>query len=338
MEPCIGGKFRLGRKIGKGSFGEVYVGTDIQTNKEVAIKLESTKTPYPQLPYESRIYRILQGGTGIPNMRWYGVDGGYNVLAMDLLGPSLENQFNCCNRRFTLKTVLMLADQMMNRIEFIHSRSFLHRDIKPDNFLVGSNNRVYVIDFGLAKKYRDSLTCRHVPYRENKSLVGSMRYASLNTHLGIEQSRRDDMESLGYLLMYFLNGSLPWQGLKPVGNKKQREDKISQKKASTSIEVLCRGYPTEFVSYFHHCRSLRFEDKPDYAYLKRLFRDLFVRQGFEFDLVFDWIVIKHQQSTPSRQVLGSDDANYESAIKGIDGLKINNNGDDNGSKAKLLSE
>ncbi|KAG5559170.1 hypothetical protein RHGRI_008925 [Rhododendron griersonianum] len=313
MEPRVGNKFRLGRKIGSGSFGEIYLGTNIQTNEEVAIKLENVKTKHPQLLYESKLYRILQGGTGIPNVRWFGMEGDYNVLVMDLLGPSLEDLFNFCSRKLSLKTVLMLADQMINRVEFVHSKSFLHRDIKPDNFLMGLGrraNQVYIIDFGLAKKYRDTTTHQHIPYRENKNLTGTARYASMNTHLGIgiciEQSRRDDLESLGYVLMYFLRGSLPWQGLK-AGNKKQKYEKISERKVSTSIEALCRGYPTEFASYFHYCRSLRFDDKPDYAYLKRIFRDLFIREGFQFDYVFDWTILKYQQSQiaapPSRALV-----------------------------------
>ncbi|KAJ6853808.1 casein kinase 1-like protein 2 isoform X1 [Iris pallida] len=298
MEPRVGNKFRLGRKIGSGSFGEIYLGTNIQTNEEVAIKLENVKTKHPQLLYESKLYRILQGGTGIPNVRWFGVEGDYNVLVMDLLGPSLEDLFTFCSRKLSLKTVLMLADQMINRVEFVHAKSFLHRDIKPDNFLMGLGrraNQVYIIDFGLAKKYRDTSTHQHIPYRENKNLTGTARYASMNTHLGIEQSRRDDLESLGYVLMYFLRGSLPWQGLK-AGTKKQKYEKISERKVSTSIEALCRGYPSEFASYFHYCRSLRFDDKPDYAYLKRIFRDLFIREGFQFDYVFDWTILKYQQS------------------------------------------
>ncbi|KAH9665020.1 Casein kinase 1-like protein 2 [Citrus sinensis] len=308
MEPRVGNKFRLGRKIGSGSFGEIYLGTNIQTNEEVAIKLENVKTKHPQLQYEAKLYKILQGGTGIPNLRWFGVEGDYNVLVIDLLGPSLEDLFNFCSRKLSLKTVLMLADQMINRVEFVHSKSFLHRDIKPDNFLMGLGrraNQVYIIDFGLAKRYRDTATHQHIPYRENKNLTGTARYASMNTHLGIEQSRRDDLESLGYVLMYFLRGSLPWQGLK-AGTKKQKYEKISEKKVSTSIEALCRGYPTEFASYFHYCRSLRFDDKPDYAYLKRLFRDLFIREGFQFDYVFDWTILKYQQSqvsTPARAIV-----------------------------------
>ncbi|KAJ0453917.1 putative protein kinase CK1-CK1 family [Helianthus annuus] len=297
MDHVVGGKFKLGRKIGSGSFGELFLGVNIQSGEEVAIKLESIKTKHPQLHYESKVYMLLQGGTGIPNLKWYGAEGEYNIMVIDLLGPSLEDLFNYCNRKFSLKTVLMLADQLINRVEYMHARGFLHRDIKPDNFLMGLGrkaNQVYAIDFGLAKKYRDLQTHKHIPYRENKNLTGTARYASVNTHLGVEQSRRDDLESLGYVLMYFLRGSLPWQGLR-AGNKKQKYDKISEKKMLTPIEVLCKSYPSEFISYFHYCRSLRFEDKPDYSYLKRLFRDLFIREGYQFDYVFDWTMLKYPQ-------------------------------------------
>ncbi|RYQ98309.1 hypothetical protein Ahy_B08g094361 isoform C [Arachis hypogaea] len=235
MEPRIANKFRLGRKLGSGSFGEIYLGTNVQTNEEVAIKLESIKTKHPQLLYESKLYKILQGGTGIPNLKWFGVEGEYNVLVIDLLGPSLEDLFNFCSRKLSLKTVLMLADQMINRVEFIHSKSFLHRDIKPDNFLMGLGrraNQLFMRLFG--DNYFPSK--RVAAFIENKNLTGTARYASMNTHLGIEQSRRDDLESLGFVLMYFLRGSLPWQGLK-AGTKKQKYDKISEKKVSTSIEV-----------------------------------------------------------------------------------------------------
>ncbi|XP_044499821.1 casein kinase 1-like protein 10 [Mangifera indica] len=301
MDQVIGGKFKLGRKIGSGSFGELYLGVNVQSGEEVAVKLESVKTKHPQLHYESKLYMLLQGGTGIPHLKWFGVESEYNVMVIDLLGPSLEDLFNYCSRKFTLKTVLMLADQLINRVEYMHSRGFLHRDIKPDNFLMGlgrKSNQVYIIDYGLAKKYRDLQTHKHIPYRENKNLTGTARYASVNTHLGVEQSRRDDLESLGYVLMYFLRGSLPWQGLK-AGTKKQKYDKISEKKMLTPIEVLCKSYPSEFTSYFHYCRSLRFEDKPDYSYLKRLFRDLFIREGYQFDYVFDWTILKHPQTGSS---------------------------------------
>jgi len=297
MELRVGKKYRLGRKIGSGSFGDIYLGTNMTTGEEVAIKLESVKTKHPQLLYESKIYRILHGGLGIPNVRWYGIEGDYNVMVLDLLGPSLEDLFNYCGRRFQLKTVLMLADQLLSRLEYVHTKSFIHRDVKPDNFLIGLGKRqsvIHIIDFGLAKKYRDPRSHQHIPYRENKNLTGTARYASINTHIGIEQSRRDDLESLGYVLMYFIRGSLPWQGLK-ANTKKQKYERIMDRKMSTSTEQLCKGYATEFRSYFEYCRSLRFEDRPDYAYLKRLFKELFYRKGFQYDNMFDWTILNLQQ-------------------------------------------
>ena len=238
-------------------------------------------------------------------------------MVIDLLGPSLEDLFNFCNRKFSLKTVLLLADQLVrnqathptqvpvvevlilqiSRIEYIHSRNFIHRDIKPDNFLMGigkRGNQVNVIDFGLAKKYRDPKTHLHIPYRENKNLTGTARYTSINTHLGVEQARRDDLESLAYVLMYFLRGSLPWQGLK-AATKKQKYDRIMEKKMTTPSDLLCRGFPNEFAIFLNYTRALRFDDKPDYSYLRKLFRDLFVREGYQYDYVFDWSVQRSVQ-------------------------------------------
>jgi casein kinase 1/casein kinase I family protein HRR25 len=323
MELRVGKKYRLGRKIGSGSFGDIYLGTNMTTGEEVAIKLESVKTKHPQLLYESKIYRILHGGLGIPNVRWYGIEGDYNVMVLDLLGPSLEDLFNYCGRRFQLKTVLMLADQLLGRLEYVHTKSFIHRDVKPDNFLIGLGKRqsvIHIIDFGLAKKYRDPRSHQHIPYRENKNLTGTARYASINTHIGIEQSRRDDLESLGYVLMYFVRGSLPWQGLK-ANTKKQKYERIMDRKMSTSTEQLCKGYATEFRSYFEYCRSLRFEDRPDYAYLKRLFKELFYRKGFQYDNMFDWTVLNLQQERaklPPERPLISGAAGGGAAGKGED--------------------
>lgn len=275
-----------------------YVGTNIISGEEIAIKLESVKAKHPQLEYEARVYKSLAGGVGIPFVRWFGTECDYNAMVIDLLGPSLEDLFNFCNRKFSLKTVLLLADQLISRIEYIHAKSFIHRDIKPDNFLMGigkRGNQVNVIDFGLAKKYRDPKTHFHIPYRENKNLTGTARYASINTHLGVEQSRRDDMESLGYVMLYFCRGSLPWQGLK-AATKKQKYDRIMEKKMTTPTEVLCRGFPNEFAIYLNYTRSLRFDDKPDYSYLRKIFRDLFVRESFQYDYVFDWTVYKYQKN------------------------------------------
>lgn len=178
----------------------------------------------------------------------------------------------------------------MQRIEYVHYRHFLHRDIKPDNFAMGlgpHTRHVYLLDFGLAKRYRDPRTLFHIPYREQKSLTGTARYASLNTHLGVEQSRRDDLESLGYVLTYFLKGSLPWQGLK-AATKEEKYAKILQKKRSTSIEQLTADLPPEFALFFNYVRSLQFDERPDYTYLRKIFRNAFIRERFRTDDVYDW--------------------------------------------------
>jgi serine/threonine protein kinase len=303
-EIIVGHKFRLGRKIGSGSFGEIYEGLNIETGSTYAIKLEPIQAKHPQLLYESRLYKLLnQKGRveGIPALRWYGMEGDYNVMVVDLLGPSLEDLFNFCGRKFSLKTVLMLAEQMITRVEFLHNNDIIHRDIKPDNFLMGVGKRshiCYCIDLGLAKKYRDSRTQQHIPYRENKHLTGTARYASVNAHLGIEQSRRDDLESLGYVLMYFMRGSLPWQGLK-AATTKQKYEKIAEKKRTTSVEALCKGYPKEFATYLNYTKRLRFTDTPDYAYLRSLFRELFNRESYTLDFVFDWNLKKIQEKATS---------------------------------------
>ncbi|CAF0954797.1 unnamed protein product [Brachionus calyciflorus] len=312
MELRVGQKYRLGRKIGSGSFGDIYLGYNIVTNEEVGIKLECTKTKHPQLHIESKIYRLLQGGVGIPSLKWCGGEGDYNVMVMELLGPSLEDLFNFCSRKFGLKTVLLLADQTISRIEYIHSKNFIHRDIKPDNFLMGlakKGNLVYIIDFGLAKKFRDPRTHQHIAYRENKNLTGTARYASINTHMGVEQSRRDDLESLGYVFMYFNRGSLPWQGLK-AQTKRQKYERISEKKMATGVDELCKGFPVEFSNYLGYCRSLRFDDRPDYQYLRQLFRNLFHRQGFTYDYMFDWNNLKFNNNN-SNQNKSNQESNGE---------------------------
>jgi len=333
----VANKYRLGRKIGSGAFGDIYLATNVTNNEEVAIKLESVRSKHPQLFYEAKLYKILAGGIGIPAVRWYGVEGEYNVMVLDLLGPSLEDLFNYCGRKFTLKTVLMLADQMLRRIEWVHSKNFLHRDIKPDNFLMGlakRGNQVFLIDFGLAKKYRDPKTHTHIPFREHKSLTGTARYASVNAHLGKEQSRRDDLESLGYVLMYFMRGSLPWQGLK-APTKKQKYEKISDKKCSTSIELLCKGSPVEFQQYLTYARTLNFEDKPDYGYLRKLFRELFVRESYKYDAMFDWTTLKSGENPTGVTMSEGPPAEGPSSLENEENWKEEKNGNtSNGEESK----
>jgi serine/threonine protein kinase len=166
-------------------------------------------------------------------------------MVMEYLGSSLEDLFAHSKKHFSLKTTLMLAGQMIGRLEYIHSRQYLHRDIKPDNFAMGRGQKaslVYLIDFGLARRYKNLETGQHIAYKEGKSLTGTARYASIRTHMGIEQSRRDDIEGLLYVLIYFLKGELPWQRLK-TKNKEKKYKKIMELKQNTHIETLCEGLP-----------------------------------------------------------------------------------------------
>lgn len=249
-EILIGEDFALcaSKKLGAGAFGEIYQGYSIKHSRDIAIKLESVKNKHSQLQYEAKIYSALQGGAGIPHFYWYGAQGNYNILVIELLGSSLEDLFNSCNRLFSVKTMLMVAEQMLNRIEFFHNRSFIHRDIKPDNFMMGvgkNKNNVYAIDFGLAKRFRDPKTGVHIPFKDGKSLTGTARYVSINTHLGFEQARRDDIESLILVMIYFLKGELPWQGLK-AKNIKEKYQKIKEKKLAMKEEELCEKLPSKF--------------------------------------------------------------------------------------------
>lgn len=294
----INGRYELGKKIGFGSFGDIFAGRDNVTGKTVAIKMEPRSSKHNQLAHEFRVYERLQGCDGIPRVFWFGRDGGYNVLVLERKGYNLEQLFNKCHRRFSLKTVLMLTDKLLRRVESLHSNHYVHRDIKPENFLLGlsphKDNEIYIIDFGLAKHYRDPVTREHVLYKDGKSLTGTARYASINAHMGIELSRRDDVEELALVLLYLQRGSLPWQGIY-ARSKKEKYARILDEKLNHSITELCREGPKEFGTMLHYARSLRFDEAPDYRYLRRMFRNLFHRLRFLPDEKYDWMILEDQK-------------------------------------------
>lgn len=286
----VNNKYRITRRIGGGSFGEIYMGVG-PNNEKVAVKFERHGTRCPQLRHEYKVYRELTGCHGFCQVYHFGTQDNYNVMVMDLLGPSLEDLFNKCNRRFSLKTVLQIADQMLERADTLHSRHLIHRDIKPANFVIGLNENaanIFCVDFGLSKRYRHPKNLHHIPHRDGRSLTGTPRYASINNHLGIEQSRRDDLESIGYVLIYFLKGSLPWQGLK-AKNAQKKYRLILEKKQQVSIAQLCQGCPSQFAEFLAYTRSLKFDAKPDIPYLRKLFRDLYHAQGCgSIPKLWDW--------------------------------------------------
>lgn len=294
----VAGKYVFREKLACGGCATVYVGYHRLALKEVAIKVErvrasakGTKGSSP-LTLESRLYKRLMGGPGIPWMVHSGRFGKFNVMVTDLLGSSLHDLLQLCNGRFSLKTTLLLADQLITRIEFLHSRSVIHRDIKPSNFVMGVGKQkhlVHVIDFGLAKKFQDRR--QHIPLRNSgRHGVGTSVFASLNTHLGIESSRRDDIESLAYTLIYFAAGTLPWQDL-PTSNQPSTWDAIYRMKLEF-LPILGVGLEPEFGMLLTYARSLAFSEKPSYEQLRALFRGLAARREIQYDGVFDWF--KHQ--------------------------------------------
>lgn len=286
----VGGKFRILKKIGDGAFNEIYQGSDIFDNSEIAIKLEHNSIKYPQLLFESRLLESIPG-IGIPKVYWAGVSGEYNVMVFELLGKNLEELLQNCDKKFSLKTTLMIAIQVLDRIRHLHMHNYIHRDIKPQNFSIGRGENehiIYLIDFGLAKRYREEYTNFHIPLRQNIKLTGTIRYASCNALNKKELSRRDDMESIGYLLIYLLKGSLPWQGLK-IKQKSEKYSKIKELKMSLEPEKLCEDLPDEFKEYIESVKNLEFEEEPDYGRYINMFTELFKKKEYVKDYMYDWV-------------------------------------------------
>ncbi|OAA56725.1 casein kinase 1, delta subunit [Niveomyces insectorum RCEF 264] len=273
-------RFRVDRKIGQGGFGLVYLGTDLASGTEVAMKLSQDREEIGHLRKEKEIYDILAGGAGIPRVVWYGDECDYDVLVHELLGPSLGDLLRYCGGTFSLKTVLLVADQMIARIRYIHSKGYVHRDVTPSNFLLGVGrfgNTIYAIDFGVSEEFKDDERARKA---SNLPFVATLAYASINNHQG-----RDDLESLGCVLIYFLRGTLPWA--RPAHHNKDPRNMVMGMKMDMASDKLCEGLPSAFTRYMDYVRSLPFAEKPDYAYIRKLFRSLFRAKGFQYDNVFD---------------------------------------------------
>ena len=284
------GKYKAIKKIGSGSFGYVFKGINLSDQKNVAIKIEKKDTNINLLQKES-YYLYQLKGIGIPDIISYGYSGNYNVLIMTLLGESLGKIFYKNGNFFPLKDICMFTIQILHRIEYVHSKYLIHRDIKPENFLIGEPDKymIYVIDFGLSKKYKSSRTNKHIQFKLTKKFTGTARYASINAVRGAEQSRRDDLEAIGYMLMYFFNrGKLPWQGVS-CKERAEKYGKIYNMKKNLNYEEFCKNMPREIIEYMRYCKELKFEEKPDYDYLRNLFELALKKNNMVNDLKFSWI-------------------------------------------------
>ena len=279
-------KYTCVKKLGKGSFGSIYQA--VYGKEEYALKFEDRKKNNDLLQNEAAIMNYLKG-PNIPTVKSYGFTSSYNILVMQLLGRDLEHHFKK-RKKFSVKTVCMLGFQMINILENIHEKHILHRDIKPENFVMGLNQNskiVYLIDFGLAKKYRSMSTLIQYPLTMKKKFTGTARYASINVLKGYEHSRRDELESLGYIFIYFLKGKLPWQNIK-VKDKEEKFKKILQKKLEISSNELCLGIPKEFEIFLEYVKNLKYDEKPDYNMLKDLLYKIMKDGNYKNDYIYDW--------------------------------------------------
>mmetsp|Transcript_113214 Transcript_113214/g.283452 ORF Transcript_113214/g.283452 Transcript_113214/m.283452 type:complete len:416 (+) Transcript_113214:86-1333(+) len=272
------GRFKRGHLIGEGTFGKVYSAINTKTKQEVAVKVEDISSDSSQLQHEAEVLQLLRGTAqpqGFAEHFYSGQECLCMVLVMELLGSNLEHMLDVCSGTFQVKSTVLIAEQLLQRFEYLHSKGVVHRDVKPENFVLGvkeKQHHLHVIDFGLSNRWY--YNGRHTELRRYEGMIGTVRYASLSAHRFLEQSRRDDLEALGHMLLYFLRGSLPWSGLPANLEQRQKLKKIRLKKESVSYAVLCKGFPKEFERYVSYCRGLGFRERPDYAMLRGLFRSL----------------------------------------------------------------
>lgn len=296
----IADRYKLsGDAVACGAFGCIYQAIDLkepdEKGKLYAVKVEHLDCDYPQLGHEARMYKVLEGSEGIPRGYAYEEKENMAILVMDMLGDSLQKLFEKRGKVFSVKTCLMLAEQMLTRVQYLHEMNYVHRDLKPANFVVGypgtkQRNTVFILDFGLTKKWRNHLTKEIRPFEQRYyGAVGTPMFASHIADQGMEQARKDDLESLGYILLYFLQ-SLPWANIDEGMETDAYLDKIVDQKKNLPLEQYPKTIPREFMEYLMICRGMKFAQDPDYEYLKNLFRNCAKKLGiaYPYDNKFDW--------------------------------------------------
>ena len=278
-------KYIIKKLLGIGTLSKVYLGQSITNNKSYAIKSENIFVNKKQSLKDEAFILYNLKGFGIPDILTFGRSGNYRFLVQTLLGKSLKDIWIEKKKKLCLRDICLIAKQTLDRIEFIHSKNYIHRDIKPENFLLGNpdNSIIYLIDFGNARKYRSSKTGKHIQSLKNKRIFGTALFLSINASRGYEQSRRDDLESLGYMYIYLAKGELPWNRFQ-FSNKEMLIYNIFKLKQNMLIEDLCKDLPNEFCDYMKYVRKLNFESKPDYDYLRSLFKNILYRIN-----IFSWM-------------------------------------------------
>ncbi|CAD8065708.1 unnamed protein product [Paramecium sonneborni] len=283
LEPKIfDNKYIIKNQLSSGSFGVVYLAIHKVTREEVAVKLE--KGEHETLDREVYLLTKLQGIQGITKLYWFGAEQNYNVMVVELLGKDL-GYYNRTYKQLSLKSGLQLLDQLLSVFKSVHQRGIVHRDLKPENIMMGKQNTsiVYLVDFGVSKSILDK--GRHIPFKDRKSFIGTTRYASIAAHKGFEISRKDDLESMMYVIIYLILGKLPWQNLQNIGEK-DRTIAVGEVKMNTTIDSLCKELPIQFADYLKYLKNLAFEDQPDYDMLKTLMKQC--SNTNTYDNIFEW--------------------------------------------------
>ena len=286
-------KYKILNLISEGVFGGIYLVINEKTSQRFAMKIERRDSRFRLLQQEGYNLFSLKG-LGIPEIISFGRISNYNILIEELLGKSLSQMFIENNFKFSLKDICLISIQLIDRIELIHSKTLVHRDIKPENFLIGYKNPniIYLTEFGLCAKYCSSKTGKHILPGFRGTFTGTLRFSSANAQRGNQQSRRDDLESLGYTILFFMRGKLPWMNLEHIINEKELYLKTYSMKKFITVERLCKGLPPEIAEYFKYVKTLKFQEEPNYDYLRNLFKDLLKKNGFEDyeNLTFSWVV------------------------------------------------
>ena len=281
----------LSKKLGAGAFGQIYECQNIKNKQIYAAKIELHSTPNPQLYQESKIMTEMKGKIGFPNCHQVIYNKHELIMITDLLGPNIQDIMdNIEGKKFTMKSTLILVEQMLQRLKDLHGKGIIHRDIKPENFCIGKGKKekiVHMIDFGLSHHYLIEKTQQHIPMKSDRAIVGTLRYISMNCHEGLEVSRRDDLESLAYMMIHFVIGELPWMGIK-AKSLDEKYKRVYEKKQETVPDELTKILPEEMKSFLTHILELEFEQTPNYDYLNGLIKSLQSKYGYQDDN-FEWL-------------------------------------------------